>query len=166
MTAGKTLAAEAREPSATTLPGTSGASARPTDRSAIREICADSEGSFGWRRDARGLSRVHNEGGSGRRAGHDGACRIAVLTSYDAPNRRRITGFFQSFRNIWSCPGNTTSIPLYRTVVHVQNGARRQLRAQRVSPAPADRSRSSRVAMTAGHDGLPELQMRPRQEPS
>jgi len=47
---------------------------------------------------------------------------------------RHITGFFRIFSNIWSCPGNTTSIPLYRTVVHVQNGARRQLRALSESP--------------------------------
>lgn len=34
-----------------------------------------------------------------------------------------------TFLNVWSGWRIATNIPLYRTVVHVQNGARRQLRA-------------------------------------
>ena len=81
------------------------------------------------------------------------------LTSHYGLKWEPHNGFPRTFLNIWSYRGNTTSIPLYRTAVHVQNGARRQLRAlSEPGRGPAGGSRSSRVAMTAGGSGgLPEL---------
>jgi len=94
--------------------------------------------------DREGLSQVHYggmpaDGRAGmRRGGIAGFATQRGRSGRDpgAPGpgsiERRITAF-PTFLNIWSSPGNTTSIPLYRTVVHVQNGARRQLRALSVS---------------------------------
>ena len=46
------------------------------------------------------------------------------LTSGESFYGSGIRTFSITFLNIWSCRGIATSIPLYRTVVHVQNGAR------------------------------------------
>src|SRR5579864_6263022 len=49
------------------------------------------------------------------------------MASTEAP----IRGFFLTFPYIWSCPAVATSIRLYRTVVHLQNGAAVTLDARR-----------------------------------
>src|SRR5690242_20949122 len=80
--------------------------------------------------DRDGLSRLHNEGAprrahgpglGGPARGRFAAERGRSGADPGAPGgviERHITGFFRIFSNTWFCPGNTTSIPLYRTVVH------------------------------------------------
>jgi len=84
-------------------------------------------------------SRAHSAGGSagGGNLGFITKRRhgVPAVSATESPDQRRelygsgIQVFSMTFLKIWSCPGIGTSIPLYRTVVHVQNGARRQLRA-------------------------------------
>src|SRR5260370_2799632 len=50
-----------------------------------------------------------------------------------------ILGFSLTFPYIWSCPAIATSIRVYRTVVHVQNGAAVTLGARRASRGGRDR---------------------------
>src|SRR5512135_1784573 len=60
---------------------------------------------------------------------HSPCRRRSRLTSDESFYGSGIRVFSVTFLNIWPCQRIATSIPLYRTVVHVQNGARRQLRA-------------------------------------
>jgi len=105
-----------------------------------------------------GPDRRENAGhpaGRDRRGTGDMAGTRAVYAGLDWLARTHIRGFSQLFPTYGDARGSPTSILLYRTVMHVQNGARRQLRALGESPpGTADAMRPPRVAMTSGSGGL------------
>jgi hypothetical protein len=111
----------------------------------------------GWRivvRMARGrdeLSRVHNDEAAGPAHRSRRSLPDRNRTSRDGPEWKPHNGYSAKFSNIWSGRGNITSIFLIPDC-----GARAERcpsparGTERVWPAPADRSRSPLLAMTAG----------------